>query len=821
MANAPIQVILNAESFRRDRIVPTPASAGKDFFKGDNASFAKHKARLSSKIAGIQSQLIKSGSGFAKVTLRPDAVAKSHHPVKAVFNDAHAPSIGGGGLGVLIAKLDSTSIKSVQKAIDKAELTIRERVNTKTGELEPAPSRYRCEVGAIDDIQLWAPGDRRTFDLEFAVKWLTNPRTGHAYRAELFEPIAAGEQPTSATEEPLAASFIVGLRKLGLAISLQRLKPCEGDVPAVLLTLRRDADARLRVSDRPEKIEYDGNVGRHSKLVSFLENHPLVRRIVLSSSVERSATGFRPAKPLSQGLPLPARNAVYPRVGIIDGGLGSAFKKWIIWSRDFLAEEHQCSQHGSFIGGLLINGHGLNTAAGLETDGCMVADINIFPSEDIAGSFEKYFHGGVNEFFNELESAVKICRDKHGIRIFNLSLNMRTAVSLDHCSPEARRLDRIAIDHDVIFVISAGNLAIGSIRQEWPEKHVDAATILAAHRDDQLYAPAESVRNLSVAAINPEGLSNSIGGALARYSRRGPGLRAGVKPDLCHVGGSGTVCPKEGHGLRSRTPDGKETTSFGTSYAAPLVARTLASIEAQIEGAPSRETLIALLIHQAKTPKPLQHKMFQSLSRQLVGFGRPATAAECLVQEDHEVTLLFSSVILNQKALEFRFAWPKSLVTADGKCTGNVKLTLVSSPKVDYKWDDEFVRTNIECALQQEQRNGKFASELEATYVAFEPEEGVSELNLVEHKFKWAPIKTFSTSMPKGRGASSNWRLMVSYLTRAGESMPKKGVPFSVLLTISDPGKSKPVFQEMRQSLQASGVKLADIRTAARVTQRV
>ncbi len=51
--------------------------------------------------------------------------------------------------------------------------------------------------------------------------------------------------------------------------------------------------------------------------------------------------------------------------------------------------------------------------------------------------------------------------------------------------------------------------------------------------------------------------------------------------------------------------------------------------------------------------------------------------------------------------------------------------------------------------------------------------------------------------------------------------MPPDGVPFTVLLTIEDTSGKKPVFQEMRQSLQSLGVKIADIQTAARITPRV
>ena len=68
---------------------------------------------------------------------------------------------------------------------------------------------------------------------------------------------------------------------------------------------------------------------------------------------------------------------------------------------------------------------------------------------------------------------------------------------------------------------------------------------------------------------------------------------------------------------------------------------------------------------------------------------------------------------------------------------------------------------------------------------------------------------------------SSSWRLFVEYLTRAGEVMPAEGVPFTAIVTISDPDVEQPVFNDMRQNLQALGVQIADIRTAARITPRV
>jgi hypothetical protein len=333
--------------------------------------------------------------------------------------------------------------------------------------------------------------------------------------------------------------------------------------------------------------------------------------------------------------------------------------------------------------------------------------------------------------------------------------------------------------------------------------------------------PAESIRNVAVAAINPPGDASKIAFAPARYSRRGPGIRAGNKPDLAHVGGYGSNSGPTGHGLFSIAPDGTIVDGCGTSYAAPLVAKTAAALEHAIEGNVSRETLIALLVHNARLPTPLTEKSLLSSARHLVGFGMPKAAHEILQTGDHEITLVFATRVKPKQQINFNFNWPASLVGPNGKCRGRAKLTVVASPPLDQRFGAEFVRVNIFGALQQEQEDGSWKGKLDPLYLPGGAENAHLEAELIEHGFKWSPVKVYEKSMPKGVGKSSNWRLALEYLTRAGEQMPEEGVPFTAILTISDIEKSKPIFNEMRQTLTSIGVQVADIRTAARIAPRV
>jgi hypothetical protein len=337
--------------------------------------------------------------------------------------------------------------------------------------------------------------------------------------------------------------------------------------------------------------------------------------------------------------------------------------------------------------------------------------------------------------------------------------------------------------------------------------------------------PAESVRNVAVAALNPLGVDPSIAFAPARYSRRGPGLRAGVKPDLACVGGCGTAHNRLGHGLFSIYADGTVEDSCGTSFATPLAAKAAAVLEHGIEGTVSRETLIALLVHHAQMPSMLRTKAMRGVARHLVGFGRPPPAKEILEGDDHQITLVFASRLRKDQQIVFRFTWPPSMVLANGECRGSAKLTLVSTPPLNPRFGSEFVRVNIDAVLQQEDFDKEdkpgWRKRLDAIYLPGSAEAPVIEAERMEHGLKWSPVKAYAKTMPRGVGKSSNWRLFINYLTRAAEDMPDNGVPFTAILTISDPERRHPVFTDMRQSLNALGVRIEDIRTAARIVTRV
>ncbi|MBL3547263.1 S8 family peptidase [Chryseobacterium sp. KMC2] len=828
MANSPVQIVLNSSDFI-EALENNGGGPAKDFFAGSDAEFREHRENLKHQLNEIKNmQMVSSFAkvSYAKVNLKQAALAKSHRPTTKLFKKDIAPVIGAGELGELFVELNPDAIDTISNSVGQAETETRYKENKTTGKLEPSPSRLKSEVGAIQEILPYTASDKRTFSTKDAVEWLSNPQTGGSYIIELFEfiPLRKDWDILPSYKFDLFQSFVLGLRDIlkGLVVSriatgdssaVYGVKLEQSDLPAVIQLVFQSSSS----NKNEDKKEIDLNVERHNILLTFLGNHPLVKKISLPPIVKQSDSIDSWEK--GDYFPVPEfyEDESYPKICIVDGGVSDVYGNWVEERWGLISPTDKDENHGTFIAGLAIAGQTLNgSAICREVDGCKIIDLDILPKPD---RYDTYFSRAM-EFFDELESAVQDLKARTGVRIFNFSLNIEEHVSTTGYSFPAQILDRIAEENDIIFVISAGNTHPRDMRKEWPEDHFEALKTLASSRNDAMKKPAESCRNLSVAALNPPHLDNVVPYALSNYSCRGPGLRTGLKPDLAHVGGSGTKHSNLGHGLLSLDPSGSVVDGCGTSYAAPNVAKTLASLDHNIEGMVSRETLIALSVHHAMLPESMNDKNLRNVTKDLVGFGIPNGSNEILNGDPSAITLVFANRAISGHKMSFKFSWPPSLVQ-NGKCMGHAKLTIVSTPRLNYNYGSEFVRINIDAALRQMQKDGRYLGRLNAIYTPDEGEGSLYEKDLIEHSFKWSPVKVYEKTFPRGVGPTTEWKLDVEYLARDGVTIPREGVPFTAILTISDPTKQKPVFNDMRQMLQSLGVRAVDIKTAARVVPRV
>jgi hypothetical protein len=553
-----------------------------------------------------------------------------------------------------------------------------------------------------------------------------------------------------------------------------------------------------------------------------------VRRIEpplrLQSTPNRSTQSVQAAV-----IPHPVLDQSYPVVGIIDGGVAdlAPLRPWRAGTVGFIAAADKDEEHGSFIAGLFAGAGALNPdlVDRLERVPCRFYDIDLMPR---TGLLSRYFRSP-DDFFDQLDEEVAKAKTEHGVRVFNMSLGSTTGVrhGLGY-STFAAQLDRIAKAHDVIFVVSAGNLRGVEARPPWPADPEAALTMLAGRvaSDERITPPGDHLYGCTVAALNPPALQGVVAGVPTSYSRRGPGPGGARKPELCQVGG---VTAREGNrsGLFSVGADGNLVDGSGTSYAAPLVAATIAALDHRLQGRARRETLLALPVHNAKRPDPMRAKQFRTIARDFVGFGVPLHAEACLTDAPHSITLVFSDVLPPSRELSFVFTWPRSLTTEAGKCRGCVDVTLAFTPPVDAAFDAECQRVQLEAhlyQLEEKEVDGEFkehaVSRLNHSDSELPEHLTYTERYLLESGLKWTPLKRYERHMPRGIGTRGEWRLSLKALTRAGVIFPEGGVPFTLIMTISDPEGAAPIYEEVRAEILRRGLRLADIIVAPQVRVR-
>jgi subtilase family protein len=836
----PVQIVLNDEAFLR---APEPGRMGpeKDFFSGDHAGFQRHKDNVLRVLEQIEGELTNSPFGavaYLHVRMRLEAIAKSYRPSRALLTPDLFPCVGAAAPGELYFRLPLVHLNRLRQRIVESEATTYPRTSA-SGKQYEVVSRARSELGAIETIEIAPVGGKRTFSSSAAVQALMSENAASGYVVELFEqPPRTGDGDDILGIRESFRTLLERFQLLGTGLYAE-LVPSPGGIQSI--------EFQLQANDRPPQIEdrrvvpiaqsttpiaparVDGNVDRHERALRTLAEHPLVRRIRFPLIVSR-AEETSPDSDQIFPMPLRIADGQYPKVGVVDTGIHDSFAPWVSGRHDFLNSTDLDVTHGTLVAGLLVGARSANQAdIGREEDGCDLIDIPLMPR----GRFlDFYGRRGFEAFLEELEEAIAEARRRFGVRVFNMSLNVQAIVEQNLYSSYAARLDDIQDRLGVVIVNSAGNLDGPNWRAPWPSQPRSAVAALAARpAADTILVPCESVRAFAVGALTPPGCSH-VASTPATYTRRGPGLRVGLKPDLAHFGGAGDASNANQTGLVSCALDGTRQSVRGTSFSAPLVAKTVAALDAHTTEKLETRTLRAFVVHSARTPVPLRSRSLKEIARQFVGYGQPSDAKSMLETDDHSITLVFESRLTagekRPAILRFPFIWPASLVDpATRACRGTVRMTLVYDPPVDAAFGTEFVRVNLDALLQQRQplnrKDGSPSWRTQVNQVFLPRPTGLTppERRLIEHGLKWWPSKRYEDDFgDEGVGESAEWRLQVESVVRAEATFPAEGIPFSVILTLQDPDDQRPIFQEVRRQLVNTRVQLHDIRTHIRVRPR-
>ncbi|HHH2130837.1 TPA: S8 family serine peptidase [Yersinia enterocolitica] len=770
---------------------PEPNVGGdkKDFFYGDDLAFARHKAELINKTSEISNEIrSRENKSFAtlKISLKDEAIAKSHRPTNALFNHKH-PVIGGGEIGELYVQANEKSLPTLVERLSQAKVKSDVKFDNK-GEIVSKVGALRSEVSAIADISLYTGNDKSSLsEVEFTKEIIENK---NSIIVELFIPKNTDTLDSNKINE-LKKDFISHLESKNRSLKLNKES-------------RFFQDNIISISLEDSKA-YD-----ILPLINELKSNPLVKSyypspiMVVSKEAKNSEEKIK-------NFPRRSADTNYPKVILVDKGIRSnILSEWVVERSDALGDIHLNEYHADEMASILIGSKFLNkNLECLENDGCDIYDIWI-PSNKY--TFSDHFED-LSEYSDWLYLEIQAAREL-GYRIISMSINFQQLASAHEYSFLASRIDEISSKLDVIFVISVGNLDEKYYRKEWPNSENDVFKMLARYQEpDKILIPADSVSSLSVGSVNHIDNKLITYQAPTRYTRRGPATSYGIKPDVVHIGGIGDTnnsCFCTLDGLNKLKFD-----SHGTSLSAPHIAKILANIDMKSNETLSKTSLKALMIHNSSVPACLSSKTISKEARDFVGFGFPINSQDMITKDETSFTFVFEGVLSKGQVGEFNFTWPKSLATTNGKCRGKIKMTLVYSPPIDRQFGQEYIRANVDASLQQQKiKNniGTFGKAVNSIWDIKLGEDSNFEKNLIEQGFKWWPSKAYERLSKGGFGNSTNWRLRVTSQVRDSMDYPAEGIKFSVIVTVEDPsGKSLSVYNEMRQELVTLGAEIEDI----------
>jgi len=683
-------------------------------------------------------------TGVLKVKLKPKAIAKSHRPQYLLQQAGRTRIIGASHIGTLLVSVSPQSASATQDAF-----------------LHNATQDGTADLSTIESIEPYSAVDRK-------------PTAGHSEAYDYGAVVTLFDFRDEGLNTEAQAS-VDGLLERHHRIPHSRR-------PRTLL-LKDVTDAEIRE----------------------LAKHPAVRRIWPNSAV--TVPEFLPAASGDSTIPAPAEGSVYPTVGLLDDGVSPgapALLPWIMAGETYppAPPDNGDYHHGTFIAGLIAGCHALNPGVNpLPPGPCRILVNRIFSA---------YEPLGIEDLITRIDECVR----KHPqVKVWNLSLGIDAPCTGPEFSPFACELDEISLRQRVLFVISAGNYRRPLPLRGWPAS--------SWHTDDRdvIGPPADSVLGLSVGSVAHahnvrSAVKTSEPGA---YSRRGPAPGLLPKPELGHYGGNCTAQGlADGCGIASLATDGSRALNWGTSFATPLVASVAAHGWADLAKAGHEvvpEMVRAVVIHAAALSSPPR----KPEELRYFGFGIPGSLDNVLTCEPWEFTTWHRVFIPEGQFVAHEFPMPGCLLQS-GRFCGEIVMTLCYAPPLDANSGAEYCRSNVNVKMGiVKPRKFKKKDPKTGTVRTFEQDgfrgeippdprsqgEGYEEA-LIEHGFKWSPIKVYRKRFPLGI-EGKRWQLRFDVLYRAGEHAPDKPQEAFVIVTVKGLAQNQPVYRDGVRAIQQKG----------------
>lgn len=417
---------------------------------------------------------------------------------------------------------------------------------------------------------------------------------------------------------------------------------------------------------------------------------------------------------------------------------------------------------------------------------------------------------------DDLMDIIEEVMEKHSdkVKIWNISLGIPNKLCGKSMSDLGIFLDYIQDKYNVQIIVSAGNLEEIPLRT-WPSQK-------DMKERDRIISPADSVRAITVGSVALYDSADSIvkENEPSPFSRRGPGSNYIVKPDLVDYGGNLSITyDQKNLAMRALSPEGKMIEGNGTSYSTPRITQKCAAVFDEMV---DKDLLLAkaLLVHSARmNSRDLLNDDLQE-NINYYGFGNPSiNISDILHCSDHEMTLVFKQAIQQGTHLEmFDFPYPKSLIT-NGKCKGEICMTLVYSPILDQNYGKEYCRTNVDVSFGTYKVKDTGVLSYNGQVPLERAWDEKFEQSRVEHGFKWSPVKSYYRKISsRGIDVKDGWKIRIDMTPRNGLIVPPQ--EFVLVLTIRDITEQHDVYSDMVNGLKERSYITNNIETRHQIRQR-
>lgn len=693
-----------------------------------------------------------------KITVKPEAIAKSHKP-----NDLcrHCPIIGSEDLNEIYIKVTKQTIRKTISLIK-----------------QPPSEKFQANLTAIQDIQ----------------------------------PITASEKISPSLFQ-MSQQGRFELVKGKIKIKLFDFDD-EFDNAQIMGYVLKKLDS-LGFADQHKTIVY-GNQIKYIKLqVNSYEDVKNIARINGVKSVDFFQEYSLPLTDyISTDLQLLLEADGSPSdicIGIIDGGISSKnemLKPYIKAREEYVPAAYINESHATFIASTIQYGNTLNNIFSHNSPRFTFVDIVAIPNGDK--------NWGPTDTISE-ESLMEIIEEvmekyASSTKIWNMSLGVESKICNGSMSDLGIFLDYIQDKYKVQIFVSSGNLNQPPLR-EWPVQ-------ANMGERDRIISPADSVRAITVGSIalyeSPDSIVKSH--EPSPFSRRGPGANYIVKPDVVDYGGNISRSFSISRlGMKGLDVDGRVIEGNGTSYSVPRIVQKFASVYDEMV---EKDLLLAkaMIIHSARmNSRELLEQNQDNIK--YYGFGMPAVNATDILQcSEDEVTLVFRQKMSSGTHLEMvDFPYPTSLIKNE-KCFGEIGMTLAYNPVLDERYGREYCRINIDASfgIYKPEANGKMKYTgqvpLECTW------DERFEQSRVENGFKWSPIKSYYRKISnRGINKGDGWKIRIDMTPRSGLVVPQQ--EFVLILTIRDP-LGHDIYSEVINGLRERGYITNNLETRQQLRYR-